>query len=124
MVSTKVAAAATCVALAAAAVPLASAANSWTPTAEMTRARSHMTTTPLADGRVLVAGRGGTGDVYAPATNSWTATGPSAFPLVGGSVLAPVPGRRVLSVGGERLANCSPRGCSSEPSATAELYTP
>ena len=26
--------------------------------------------------------------------------------------------------GGTRLANCSPKGCGSEPVASAELYTP
>ena len=31
---------------------------------------------------------------------------------------------RVIGVGGERLANCSPKGCGSEPVASAELYTP
>jgi hypothetical protein len=78
----------------------------------------------LPDGRVLVAGGGAAGDLYAPDTATWTATGPRAHPLDGGAALALLPNGQVLSVGGERLANCSPKGCGSEPVATAELYTP
>jgi hypothetical protein len=78
----------------------------------------------LQDGRVLVACGGDAGDVYSPASGTWTATGPRAYPLVGGAALAPLPDGRVIGVGGERLANCSPKGCGSEAVATAELYTP
>jgi hypothetical protein len=78
----------------------------------------------LQDGRVLVAGSGDAGDVYSPATGTWTATGPMVNPLVGGSAVALLPNGQVLNVGGERLASCTPKQCSSEPSATAELYTP
>ncbi|MGH3021894.1 MAG: Kelch repeat-containing protein, partial [Gaiellaceae bacterium] len=78
----------------------------------------------LQDGRVLVAGGGDAGDVYSPATGTWTATGPMAYPLVGGSTVALLPNGQVLSVGGERISSCSPKQCSTEPSATAELYTP
>jgi hypothetical protein len=78
----------------------------------------------MQDGRVLVAGDGDEGDVYTPATGTWTATGARAHPLVGGSALALLPDGQVLSVGGERLANCTPKGCGSEPVAGAELYTP
>jgi hypothetical protein len=78
----------------------------------------------LQDGRVLVAGDGDAGDVYSPATGTWTATGPRAFPLEGGGALALLPSGQVIGVGGERLANCNPKGCGSEPVASAELYTP
>ena len=78
----------------------------------------------MQDGRVLVAGSGDVGNVYSPATGTWTPTGMRAYPLVGGAVLALLPGGRLLSVGGERLANCSPKGCGSEPVANAEVYTP
>ena len=73
---------------------------------------------------MLVAGGGDAGDVYSPATGTWTATGPMADPLVGGSAVALLSNGQVLNVGGEKLAFCSPKGCSSEPSAHAELYTP
>ena len=78
----------------------------------------------LRDGRVLVAGGGDAGDVYSPATGTWSATGPMVYPLHGGSAVAPLPNGQVLNVGGARLANCTPKQCSSEPVATAELYTP
>ena len=78
----------------------------------------------LQDGRVLVAGGGDAGDVYFPTTGTWAATGLRAYPLGGGSAIAPLPNGQILSVGGERLANCSPKGCGSEPVTSAELYTP
>jgi hypothetical protein len=43
---------------------------------------------------------------------------------VGGAALALLSNGQVLSVGGARLANCTPKGCGSEPVASAELYTP
>src|ERR671922_285362 len=100
------------------------ATNRWTPTGSMNVDRYDFTATLLRDGRVLVAGGGDAGDVYSPATGTWTATGPRVYTLVGGSVLALLPNGQVLGVGGERLANCTPKGCGSEPVATAELYTP
>ena len=78
----------------------------------------------LRDGRVLVAGGGDAADVYSPGTGAWTATGPRAYPPVGGAALALLPNGQVLGVGGETLANCTPKGCGSEPVASAELYTP
>jgi hypothetical protein len=73
---------------------------------------------------VLVAGGGDAGEVYSSATGTWTATAPRAHPLVGGAALALLADGRVLAAGGETLANCSPKGCGSEPAASAELYTP
>ena len=78
----------------------------------------------LEDGRVLLAGGGYAGDVYSPTTGTWTATAPRFYGLTGGAALAVLPNGQVLSVGGARLANCSPKGCGSEPRADAELYTP
>jgi hypothetical protein len=99
------------------------ASRNWTPTGMLTD--YHGTEDVLLqDGRVLLAGGGSTGDVYAPATGTWTATGPRVYSQVGGSALALLPNGQVLSVGGEQLANCSPKGCGSEPVASAEVYTP
>ena len=42
----------------------------------------------------------------------------------GGAAVALLANGQVLNVGGSRLANCSPKGCGSEPVAAAELYTP
>jgi hypothetical protein len=78
----------------------------------------------LQDGRVLRAGGGEAGGVYSAATGTWTPTGPRVHSLVGGAALALLPNGQVLSVGGARLANCNPKGCGSEPVASAELYTP
>ena len=77
----------------------------------------------LQDGRVLVAGGDDAGDVHSPATGTWTATRLRAYPLVGGSPLPCSPNGQVLSVGGERLASCTPKQCGSEPVASAERYT-
>jgi hypothetical protein len=100
------------------------AANSWRPTGSMNVGRISFTGTLLRDGRVLIAGGGYAGDVYSPATGTWTATGPRVYGLHGGAAVALQPNGQVLSVGGSTLANCSPKGCGSEPVASAELYTP
>lgn len=99
------------------------ASGRWTPTGRMTDYHGPAAVL-LQDGRVLLAGGGYAGDVYSPATGAWTATGPRVYSLVGGSALAPLPNGQVLSVGGTRLANCTPKQCGSEPVASAELYTP
>jgi N-acetylneuraminic acid mutarotase len=99
------------------------ASRRWTTTGSMTDYHGSAAVL-LRDGRVLVAGGGDAGDVYSPATGAWTATGPRAYPLVGGAALALLPSGQILGVGGERLANCTPKGCGSEPVASAELYTP
>jgi hypothetical protein len=98
------------------------ASRRWTTTGSMTGDHGS-TAVRLQDGRVLVAGGGDVGDVYSPASGTWIATGPRAFPLEGGGALALLPTGQVIGVGGERLANCSPKGCGSEPVASAELYT-
>ena len=99
------------------------ASGRWTPTGTMTDYWGPEAVL-LQDGRVLRAGGGEAGGIYSPATGTWTATGPRVYALVGGSALALLPNGQVLSAGGARLANCTPKGCGSEPVASAELYTP
>jgi hypothetical protein len=99
------------------------ASGKWTMTGSMTDYHGPAAVL-LQDGRVLVAGSGDAGDVYSPATGAWTATGPRVNPLTGGSAVAPLANGQVLNVGGEKLANCTPKGCGSAPVASAELYTP
>ena len=99
------------------------ASDRWTPTGRMAEYWGPEAVL-LQNGSVLRAGGGEAGGVYSPATGTWTATGPRFHGLVGGAALALLPNGQVLSAGGARLANCSPKGCGSEPVASAELYTP
>jgi hypothetical protein len=92
------------------------ASGKWTPTGRMTDYHGPEAVLPR-DGRVLVTGGGDAGGVYSPATGTWTATGPRIDSFAGGSALALLPNGQVLSVGGARLANCTPKGCGSEPIA-------
>jgi Kelch motif len=98
------------------------ASGGWTQTGRMTDYRGPQAVR-LQDGRLLAGGGGYAADVYSPATGTWTATGPSAYPLVGGSAVVLLRNGQVLSVGGSRLASCSPKGCGSESVASAQLYT-
>jgi hypothetical protein len=75
----------------------------------------------LQDGRVLVADSGN-GDVYEPATGTWTETGPMVFPYASAAG-ALLPGGQVLYAGGRRVKYCGQYTCE-EPLAAAELYTP
>jgi len=99
------------------------ASGTWTRTGAMTDYHGFHAVR-LHDGSVLVAGGGYAGDVYSPATDTWTATGPRVYGLHGGAAVALLPNGQVLSVGGSTLANCTPKGCGSEPVASAEHYTP
>jgi hypothetical protein len=75
----------------------------------------------LREGRVLVAGYG-TGDVYSPATGSWTATGDMVGVGFHASGAALLPDGRVLHAGGRRDFFCGSYVCS-EDTAAAQLYT-
>ena len=71
---------------------------------------------------VVSVASGGTGDVYSPATGTWTETGPMVFPYASAAA-ALLPNGQVLYAGGERFY-CGVKNCFYEPSANAELYTP
>jgi hypothetical protein len=60
----------------------------------------------LQDGRVLVASSG-TGDVYSPATGTWTPTGPMVFPYASAAA-ALLPNGQVLYAGGGKVKYCGP----------------
>jgi hypothetical protein len=70
---------------------------------------------------VLVAG-GGTGDVYSPATGTWTATGPMVYPYASAAA-ALLPNGQVLYAAGRQIRYCGLYVCD-DPLADAELYTP
>ncbi|PTL59392.1 hypothetical protein [Paraconexibacter algicola] len=102
------------------------AAQGWqtTTTAPMSTARSYHVQTTLGDGRVLVAGgidsaAASGGEVYDPATNQWTATGPLAASRYGAAsiLLGTGPTAKVLVVGGRQPGSGTSR-------ASAELYDP
>jgi hypothetical protein len=71
---------------------------------------------------VLVGGWS-TGDVYSPATGTWTATGPMVTPGLYASAAALLPNGQVLYVGGRADYYCGQYECSEE-TADAELFTP
>jgi hypothetical protein len=73
--------------------------------------------------RVLVAGGGNEGEVYSPATGTWTATGPVVYPGLSGRATAVLPSGQVLYAGGERFY-CGVKNCFYKRSANAELNTP
>lgn len=99
-------------------------AATWTPAPPMLWERRHATATTLLDGRVLVAGGRGrlnggvfTGaevaELYDPATNTWSATGPLVRPRENHAAVRLQDGR-VLIVGGWPLSTV----------AQAEIYDP
>jgi hypothetical protein len=69
---------------------------------------------------VLVAGATQAGDVYSPATRTWTATGPLVYPNRLGSAAALLPNGQVLYAGGYRIVS-GVKNCDYPPSADTEL---
>lgn len=107
---------------AASSTPGVQAAGAWTATGAMMDARSSATSTRLLDGRVLVAGGSGGGDLasaelYDPRIGSWTATG-NLVEAQEGSTATLLRDGRVLVVGGISYDG------EPHPLASAELYDP
>ncbi len=113
-----------------AASPAASAATvgSWTPTGNMTAARTQATATLLPNGEVLEAGGNSTSanspmlasaELYNPATGTWQLTGSMAAARTEATATL-LPDGEVLEVGGNSFSGPMPN-----PSlASAELYNP
>src|SRR5262249_16941633 len=100
------------------------ASGKWSPTGSRTDSHPDGAAALLQDGRVLVAGYGNEGDVYSPATGTWTATGPMVAPGgLSGSAAALLPNGQVLYAGGDSFSSGG-QDCFDVPSASAELYTP
>lgn len=101
--------------------------NTWSPGGELTRARVDATATRLANGKVLLAGgednRGDTvvlasAELYDPATNRWSPTGPMTTARTGHAATLLADGD-VLATGGVGNGNGD-----STYLASAERYSP
>jgi len=96
--------------------------NTWAAAGSLIAPRARVGAVLLPDGRVLVAGVGNpalgapaapAAEIYDPATNAWTATGPMTTARTRPAV-ALLPGGRVLAAGGAQSGSL----------ATAEVYDP
>ena len=101
-------------------------------TGSMTSPRSNPSATLLGDGRVLIAGGEGvspnhevdlaSAEIYDPKTGRFTPTGSMGTARVGAAT-APLPGGKILFVGGVSTA-CTAAGCDDRPASAAEVYDP
>jgi hypothetical protein len=89
------------------------ASDTWSPAANMSVARAGHAMVPLLDGRVLICGLGA-GDLYDPATNTMTQTGPPLMSYRRSVAALLLPNGKVMAAGNNQ----------SPGSATVELYDP
>jgi N-acetylneuraminic acid mutarotase len=97
-----------------------SAGGTWTATAAMIETRSGHTATPLADGKVLVAGDGSgilhaSAELYDPSTKQWTTTASMGGVRSGHAATLLQSGKVVVMGGGD---------ISGNPLASAEVFDP
>jgi hypothetical protein len=112
---------------AASASPVVQVPASWTATGSLLEARANHTATLLSDGRVLVAGGGGSGlsallataELYDPASGSWTATGSMNGVRILHTATLLADGRVLVAGGADGIGETS-----VDALATAELYDP
>lgn len=107
------------------------ASDVWKPAAANFSGRSHVNTTILPDGSLFTNGGGlgssdgslfagpvFTGELYSPASNSWTETDPQVDARTYHSTSLLLPDGRVMSSGDDRTEHQDPSG------RTAEFYSP
>jgi N-acetylneuraminic acid mutarotase len=112
---------------AASASPVVQVPASWTATGSLLEARSNHSATSLLDGRVLVAGGGGSGQIgllataelYDPASGSWTATGNMNGVRILHTATRLADGKVLVAGGADSISETSVNAL-----ATAELYDP
>jgi len=100
----------------AAAPATAAASGTFTPTGTMNFGHTHARATLLPDGQVLVAGDGGTPELYNPATGTWAVTGQMNTPRTD-STATLLPDGQVLVAGGTSATG-------TFALSSAELYNP
>jgi len=100
----------------AAAPATAAASGTFTPTGSMNAGHTHARATLLLDGQVLVAGDGGTPELYNPTTGTWAVTGQMNTPRTD-STATLLPDGQVLVAGGTSVTG-------TFALSSAELYNP
>jgi hypothetical protein len=99
---------------------MAQSAGTFTATGKMTWPRFRNTATLLTNGKVLIAGRAPTAELYDPSTGAFTATGDMITPRVFGASATLLPDGKVLFAGGTIGSN----SLGETITAAAELYDP
>ena len=99
--------------------------NLWSATGSMVLQHGLSPGVLLSDGRVLVAGDSYQGDVYAPATGTWSSTGYQVFTDLVESAAALLPNGTVLFAGGA-TNTCDTTGeyCQYTPTNAVQIYNP
>src|SRR5215467_12633686 len=99
---------------------MAQSAGTFTAAGKMMWPRFRNTATLLTNGKVLIAGRASTAELYDPSTRAFTATGNMITPRAFGASATLLPDGKVLFAGGTIDSNSS----GETITARAELYDP
>jgi Galactose oxidase, central domain len=112
----------------------AAAAGNWSPAGNMTISRQSHTATLLASGKVLIAGglavTGGvptvlaSAELFDPATNTWTATGPMAAARENFAATLLNDGQVLVVGNGAGIGGCARGAGGTAAVASPELYNP